>query len=359
MIPLLPFAILLAILNSIPMRTGILPSGPQENVGYCVPNKGAMAASIPQPLNRIIKAAANHWKADPYAVAVLFYSENGFTFQREPPPPYGNGAPWPVSPMAAGGPFQFIPSTWAAYRNSNPANLEGDINDLIDAAYAAAHLLADLGATEGAPLGSFENAFADGTIINAWRMYNSGNLSYLPGETRRYILAGIPIYNSLKGAGTDTSDPTAGCPASGSGSWHAPLRVMTLSSPFGYRLNPVSGSYELHDGLDFSAPTGTVVYALTSGKVTSAGWMGLAGNAVIVDYGEYLSTVMHLSHVSVQSGQQVGPGTELGQVGSTGQSTGPHLHLRLNRVEQGGGMTPIDPYKVLLEHGIALPKAIP
>jgi murein DD-endopeptidase MepM/ murein hydrolase activator NlpD len=96
---------------------------------------------------------------------------------------------------------------------------------------------------------------------------------------------------------------------------------------------------EFHDGLDFSAPYGAPVYATGSGVVVQAGWMGVYGLAVVVDHARgYRTLYGHLSRLAVRPGQRVARGGLLGYVGSTGRSTGPHLHYGVYRYG-----TPVDP----------------
>ncbi|MCX7849618.1 M23 family metallopeptidase [Thermus sp.] len=119
-----------------------------------------------------------------------------------------------------------------------------------------------------------------------------------------------------------------------------PLRAYEgITSPFGLRRNPFGPGYEFHDGLDFSAPYGTPVYATGSGVVARAGWMGPYGLAVLLDHAEgYQSLYGHLSRVLVRPGERVEKGQVLGYVGSTGRSTGPHLHYSVYRYG-----APLDP----------------
>ncbi|MFB5083156.1 peptidoglycan DD-metalloendopeptidase family protein [Symbiobacterium thermophilum] len=97
---------------------------------------------------------------------------------------------------------------------------------------------------------------------------------------------------------------------------------------FGWRVHPVTGVWHLHDGIDLDAPTGTPVAAVASGTVTTAGWLGGYGYAVKVDHGDGIMTMYaHLSQVAVSVGEWVETGEIIGYSGSTGNSTGPHLHF--------------------------------
>ncbi len=101
-----------------------------------------------------------------------------------------------------------------------------------------------------------------------------------------------------------------------------------FSSPFGYRIHPIFGTRKLHAGLDMAAPVGTVVHAAGSGVVLSAGWGGGYGNLVQIEHGNgIVSRYAHMSQIDVVAGQPVSAGTVLGLSGSTGNSTGPHLHF--------------------------------
>ena len=100
---------------------------------------------------------------------------------------------------------------------------------------------------------------------------------------------------------------------------------------FGYRGNPFGGGgSEFHPGQDIAAPRGTPVFAPADGRVVEAGWKNGYGQTVVVDHGNGLTTRYgHLSRIGVAAGQELKRGDELGQVGSTGRSTGPHLHYEV------------------------------
>jgi murein DD-endopeptidase MepM/ murein hydrolase activator NlpD len=112
-----------------------------------------------------------------------------------------------------------------------------------------------------------------------------------------------------------------------------PLPAARLTSPFGIRSNPFTGHPTFHAGIDLAAPTGTEVYAARDGKVVEIGVMDrVLGNFVRLDHGDGYQTVYgHMSKVLVSLHQVVQSGTILGRVGSTGMSTGPHLHFEIRR----------------------------
>ena len=103
-----------------------------------------------------------------------------------------------------------------------------------------------------------------------------------------------------------------------------------ITSPFGWRRSPFGGGAEFHQGLDIGANMGTTVTAAASGTIISAGWYGGYGNYILIDHGGGMSTGYgHLSRIFVSNGQQVQRGQAIGAVGSTGASTGPHLHFEV------------------------------
>ncbi len=112
-----------------------------------------------------------------------------------------------------------------------------------------------------------------------------------------------------------------------------PLRVHRgITSYFGMRRNPFGPGYEFHDGVDFSASYGAPVYATARGVVAQVGWMGPYGLAVLLDHaGGYRTLYGHLARTAVRPGERVERGQLLGYVGSTGRSTGPHLHYSVYR----------------------------
>lgn len=117
-----------------------------------------------------------------------------------------------------------------------------------------------------------------------------------------------------------------------SGSYCWPLNISgTITSNFGYRDAPTAGASSYHKGIDIAAPMGTSVVAAKEGTVTTASYQSAAGNYIMVYHGNSTYTVyMHLSAIHVSVGQKVSQGEVIGAVGSTGVSTGPHLHFGVN-----------------------------
>ena len=112
-----------------------------------------------------------------------------------------------------------------------------------------------------------------------------------------------------------------------------PAASVMMSSGFGYRADPFTGAAAMHAGLDFKGPIGTPILAAAKGKVVLAGFNGGYGNSVEIRHANGLVTrYAHLSGVDVRRGQMVERGLQIGRMGSTGRSTGSHLHfeVRLN-----------------------------
>ena len=115
------------------------------------------------------------------------------------------------------------------------------------------------------------------------------------------------------------------------------------ASGYGTRIDPIYKTVKFHSGMDFSAFTGTPVYATGNGVVRKAAWEGLYGNCIIIDHGfGYVTKYAHLSKMEVRAGQKVVRGQTIGRVGSTGKSTGPHLHYEVH--VKGKVVNPINYY---------------
>ena len=124
-----------------------------------------------------------------------------------------------------------------------------------------------------------------------------------------------------------------------------PVTGAAISSGFGWRVHPITGQRKLHKGIDFAAPTGTPIFAAAEGVVTYAGWTDDGyGNVVELRHqnGE-LTLYAHTNKVYVAKGQTINKGQAIAEVGSTGRSTGPHLHFEI----QPDGRTAVDPMDYL------------
>ena len=120
------------------------------------------------------------------------------------------------------------------------------------------------------------------------------------------------------------------------GDWQNPFgRIKyVITSEFGIRVHPITGEVRQHDGYDLCANTGagSNIYASASGTVSVAGWYGGYGKCVVIDHGGGLQSLYgHLSDISVKTGAKVRVGQKIGAEGSTGNSTGPHLHFEVRK----------------------------
>ena len=145
-------------------------------------------------------------------------------------------------------------------------------------------------------------------------------------EYKEWLATYVP---TTRPSGTDTTPSTDAPSSSG---WVKPLKSYTITSPFGMRTHPISGKWKMHEGVDMAAPQGTPIYAAKNGKVTRTAYQeGGAGYYVSINHGDgFASIYMHMTHYIVSPGQYVSAGQVIGYVGSTGGSTGPHLHFGIS-----------------------------
>lgn len=165
--------------------------------------------------------------------------------------------------------------------------------------------------------------------------------SAYPNAYARWEGLAAALVRHLSGA-----DPQA-CQIEGSSEWMLPVRrgLYRLTARFNQAGSRWSRN---HTGLDFAAPMGTPVYAVASGRIISTAWGGPYGNLVKIQHaGQVVTYYAHLSRFSVSPGQDVKAGQEVGRVGSTGNSSGPHIHLEV-RVRG----VPTDPDRWLDRHGV-------
>ena len=145
-------------------------------------------------------------------------------------------------------------------------------------------------------------------------------------EYKEWLATYVP---TTRPSGTDTTPSTQAPSSSG---WIKPLKSYTFTSAFGMRLHPIKKKWLMHEGVDLSAPQGTPIYAAKSGKVTTTSYQeGGAGYYVSINHGDgFASIYMHMTHYIVKPGDYVSAGQVIGYVGSTGGSTGPHLHFGIS-----------------------------
>ena len=162
-----------------------------------------------------------------------------------------------------------------------------------------------------------------------------GELASLEAEQGR-IEAAIAAEQAAGDTTGDTADAGGGDTSTGAFVRPVPGRI---TSGFGPRTHPILGYVRMHTGIDFTAPYGQEIRAAQGGRVILAGWFGGYGNTIVIDHGGGMATLYaHQSELAVGYGAGVGAGDVIGYVGSTGLSTGPHLHfeVRING-------SPVDP----------------
>ena len=136
-------------------------------------------------------------------------------------------------------------------------------------------------------------------------------------------------YDDKKAEQNTSSNTSTSSPASNA-KWTVPCKYKRVSSAYGWRIHPVYGYKKFHYGIDLAANSGTPIVATRAGTVTKATYSSSAGYYVTLDHGDnFSSQYMHMTHYIVKKGQKVAAGEVIGYVGSTGASTGPHLHFAI------------------------------
>lgn len=163
-----------------------------------------------------------------------------------------------------------------------------------------------------------------------------------PGASGRASKAPVTDTPRSKASGTPKASPSP--KKTKPPAWVPPMPNAPVTSCFGMRWGV------LHAGIDYALPPGTPVHSIGAGTVTAAGWNYSGyGISVVVDHGNgYLSHYAHLSGTAVGAGQRVSPGTVIGYEGTTGDSTGPHLHFEIHN----GMWNQVEPAAWLRAHGV-------
>ncbi|MGW0840143.1 peptidoglycan DD-metalloendopeptidase family protein [Streptomyces sp. NPDC002787] len=270
----------------------------------------------------VLKAGAMCDVIKPAVIAAQIEAESGWN-------------PNAKSPVGAEGLSQFMPGTWPSWGKDDDGNGRISPYDPGDAIMAQGRY--DCALAEQVQ-GYKDSGQATGETLDlALAAYNAG-----PGAVQRY--GGIPPYTetqnyvvrimSLIAKYESVDDPPGKLP-------EGREMAMPLSgnppvtSPYGWRMHPTLGVRKLHTGTDFGAAAGTPVLAARDGEVTFAGWSNGYGNRVVISHGtingDRVSTTYNhmLSGLSVNVGDKVKVGQRVGLVGSTGYSTGAHLHFEV------------------------------
>ena len=171
------------------------------------------------------------------------------------------------------------------------------------------------------------------SIANTQAQYN--NALYQEWLATSVPATTLPLPPSQTTPNTQT-DPAEGENEGNTGStdegWKVPIDYVAVTSPYGDREAPTEGASTNHKGVDLAAPLNTPIYASRSGTVITASYNSSSGYYVVIDHGDgYRSTYMHMTYYIVSAGQYVSQGQTIGYCGSTGVSTGSHLHFSISQ----------------------------
>ena len=158
--------------------------------------------------------------------------------------------------------------------------------------------------------------------LEVWLAYMA---TYVPPTT---VAPSVPISDPNGSNSNNSGSNSSGSDVTVGSSWLVPCSYKKISSPFGFRESPTSGASRYHQGVDLAANAGTPIVASRGGTVTIASYSNSAGYYVTINHGDGFSSIyMHMTNYVVSSGQKVNQGQTIGYVGSTGISTGNHLHF--------------------------------
>ena len=231
----------------------------------------------------------------------------------------------------------------------------GSVKDLMDPAY-------QVRAFFGGPTGPNYPSPRGLLDIPGWQSMDKDaaaqavEVSAYPDRYQNYEPVAKTILDTLtKPATSNSGEPNASIPETSRVVFPLPEDTWVLTSPFGYRTHPITGERSLHEGTDYAAPDGTPIYAAADGIVSVADYTQAWGGHIVIDHtidGKPVSTgYIHMwkTGIHVTVGQKVTAGQHIGDVGSSGNSTGPHLHFEV----RPAGRDPIDPDQWLKAHGAA------
>lgn len=212
--------------------------------------------------------------------------------------------------------------------------LTGGLQEIELEAYTDIQILARYENEFGQKLARVKISTGDGDFVDVWvaEQELAASLYSVPAEKRTAMLSLDDM--DARDALITSTDHVSVADGQGGG-FILPVRGARKTSPPGMRLHPILKRWKYHAGWDYAAPTGTPVYATASGTVSFAGRAGGYGNMIQLSHGRVTTRYAHLSVILVRKGQSVSQGQTIGKVGSTGLSTGPHLHY-----EQHGGGAP-------------------
>ena len=323
----------------------------------CVAASGSLPTDVPEPYRTLFPEATAKFNVSPALISAIFIIENNGIASTAAgtwiwPP---ENKDWPLNPLGYEGPFQFGGehadfNTWAHYGVDGDKDGDKDINDLVDAAYGAANLLAANGGVIGAP----EGTPGESNYRNEPSSIRSAIWNY--NHSDEYVETVVKLYKELSGKGGAAS---AGCTTTGTWLW--PIEPTNASSVTAC-WKDWRGYY--HAGLDIAAPAGTHVVASDGGTVIFSDFVDGYGETIVIDHNNgYWTLYGHMltGTRKVRNSDKVSKGQHIGDVGSTGSSTGNHLHFNLQdrfippSGIGGNGEETINP----LTNGLEIPNDVP
>lgn len=229
----------------------------------------------------------------------------------------------------------FTDSEWRAWGKDDDGNGHASPRDPADAIMALGRRDCSLAEkvtglrTEGRVNGDLVELTLAAYAVGPDAVTGAGRV---PAAAKTYLAevqALVPRYEAL-----DREDSADGSGGPAGALLTAPVSPLTITSPFGSRQHPLTGVTKLHTGVDFAAPQGAQVVAARRGRVVFAALTSAYGNRIVIDHGTIQgkrveTTYSHLSALETSVGQTVEAGALIGRVGSTGLSTGPHLHFEV------------------------------
>ncbi|MEU1200691.1 peptidoglycan DD-metalloendopeptidase family protein [Streptomyces sp. NPDC005813] len=314
-----------AVIMPVVMMVGVSGAS-SEDGGGAGGGGGLKDGAVPQQyVPWVLKAGALCDVIKPAVIAAQIEAESGWN-------------PNAQSPVGAEGLSQFMPGTWQTWGRDDDGNGRVSPYDPGDAIMAQGRYDCALAKqVEG-----YKNrGEARGETLDlALAAYNAG-----PGAVHQY--GGMPPYTETQNyvariksliAKYESVDDAPGKIPDGQQMAMPLPGKPPITSPYGMRMHPILHVYKLHTGIDFGAAAGTPFKAARDGTVTFAGWSNGYGNRVVISHGtidgdQISTTYNHMSALSVRVGQKVKVGQQVGAVGSTGYSTGPHAHFE---VQQNG-----------------------
>ncbi|WP_234021392.1 peptidoglycan DD-metalloendopeptidase family protein [Streptomyces sp. 142MFCol3.1] len=312
-----------AVIMPVVMMVGVSGAS-SEDGGGAGGGGGLKDGAVPQQyVPWVLKAGALCDVIKPAVIAAQIEAESGWN-------------PNAQSPVGAEGLSQFMPGTWQTWGRDDDGNGRVSPYDPGDAIMAQGRYDCALAKqVEG-----YKNrGEARGETLDlALAAYNAG-----PGAVHQY--GGMPPYTetqnyvakikSLISKYESVDDAPGKIPDGQQMAMPLPGKP-PITSPYGMRMHPILHVRKLHTGIDFGAAAGTPFKAARDGTVTFAGWSNGYGNRVVISHGtidgdQISTTYNHMSALSVRVGQKVKVGQQVGAVGSTGYSTGPHAHFEVQQ----------------------------